>query len=84
MSDDDLVALLAFFLAFSLMDGGFLVRFGLVGPGCGFRAAPRARPRSSSSKGRFCTRCRERECARWSVFLCRSEQVNASRERETF
>jgi hypothetical protein len=32
----------------------------------------------------FAQVCRERECARWSVFLCRSGQVNASRERETF
>jgi len=48
MSDDDLVALLAFFLAFSLMGGGFLVR-GRVGWTRGrwvvFRAAPGARPR---------------------------------------
>lgn len=67
MSDDDLVALLAFSRLF--FDGRRIPcsRVGLVGPGVVFREAPGARTEKSSSS-RFCTRCRERECARLVCF----------------
>jgi hypothetical protein len=56
---------------------------GLVGPGGGFSSSTGCEAEKAGRSRFLHTRCRERECVCWSVFLCRSEQVNASRERET-